>query len=69
MGWLGVPGTYIAEYCLLWPQWQKMCLIFERLVVLRPQGRRRPGVCRDILLAARRRRNRVRTGGRREGNG
>ena len=24
-------GTYRAEVCLVWPQWEKMHLIFERL--------------------------------------
>jgi hypothetical protein len=31
MAWFKVPGTYIAEVCLVWPQWEKMCLILERL--------------------------------------
>jgi hypothetical protein len=27
------PGTYIAENCLVWPQWEKMCLILQGLEV------------------------------------
>jgi len=30
----------LAEICLVWPQWKKMCLILKRLEA---QGRRRPG--------------------------
>ena len=31
--WAGLrsPGTYVAEDCLVWPQWERMCLILERL--------------------------------------
>jgi hypothetical protein len=25
------PHTHIADYCLVWPQWKKIWLIFERL--------------------------------------
>jgi hypothetical protein len=31
MGWAEAPGTYIAEVCLVWPQWEKMCLTLERV--------------------------------------
>jgi hypothetical protein len=34
------PGTYIAEVCLVLPQWAKMWLILRNL---RSQGRGRPG--------------------------
>jgi hypothetical protein len=27
------PGTYIGDVCLVWPQWEKMLLIPERLEV------------------------------------
>jgi hypothetical protein len=28
---MGKSGTYIAEICLVWPQWEKLLLILERL--------------------------------------
>ena len=31
MDWSKDPDTYIAEVCLVWPQWVKMHLILERL--------------------------------------
>jgi hypothetical protein len=31
MGQSKAPGTYIAEFCLVGPQWEKVCLIFQRL--------------------------------------
>jgi hypothetical protein len=31
MGWSKVPGTCIAEGCLVWPQWEKMHLVLEKL--------------------------------------
>jgi hypothetical protein len=39
VGWSEVPdGTYTAEDCLVWPQWEKMCLILERLEAPRKGG-------------------------------
>ena len=35
------PGTYLAENCLIWLQWEKMRLILKRLEAL---GKGRPGV-------------------------
>jgi hypothetical protein len=29
--WSEVPGTHVAEICLVWPQWETMYVIFERL--------------------------------------
>ena len=29
--WYETPDTYKAEDCLVWPQWEKMCLTLERL--------------------------------------
>ena len=31
MGWSEVPGTYVAEGCLVWPQWKRTSLILRRL--------------------------------------
>ena len=31
MVWSEGPSTYIAEHCLVWPLWEKMHLILERL--------------------------------------
>ena len=33
MSWSEAPSTYIAEDCLVWPQWEKMHLTLERLEV------------------------------------
>jgi hypothetical protein len=33
MGWSEAASTYIAEVCMVWPQWEKMYLILERLEV------------------------------------
>jgi hypothetical protein len=30
-GWSEVPSTYIAENCLIWPQWKQTHLILDRL--------------------------------------
>ena len=27
MGWFVAPSTYVTEDCLIWPQWERMCLI------------------------------------------
>lgn len=29
MGWSVGPGIYVAEDCLLWPQWGSICLILK----------------------------------------
>jgi hypothetical protein len=29
--WSQTLGTYAAEGCLVWPQWERMCLILQRL--------------------------------------
>ena len=42
MGWSEAPGTYAPEVYLVWPQWEKICLI-ERLEVL-GKGEARWGV-------------------------
>ena len=31
MGWSKVPGTYVADVCLVWTQRKRMLLILERL--------------------------------------
>jgi hypothetical protein len=31
IGWSKAPATYIAEVSLVWPQWEKMRLILQRL--------------------------------------
>lgn len=31
MAWSEAPGKYIAEDYLIWPQWEWVCLIFQRL--------------------------------------
>jgi hypothetical protein len=31
MGWSDTPGTYVAEVCLVWLQWEKTNLIPKRL--------------------------------------
>jgi hypothetical protein len=33
MSWSEAPNTYIAEDCLVWPQWEKTCLTLERGVL------------------------------------
>jgi len=34
MGWSKVPGTYVAEGYLVWPQGERMHLILQRLDAL-----------------------------------
>ena len=31
ISWSITPSIYVAENCLVWPQWEKMCLILKRL--------------------------------------
>ena len=31
MGWPDAPGTYVAEDSLVWPQWERICLIMQEL--------------------------------------
>jgi hypothetical protein len=31
MGWCEDPSTYVAEDCLVWTQWERMCLILPKL--------------------------------------
>jgi hypothetical protein len=31
MGWSITPGTCIAEDCLVWPQWERICFILWKL--------------------------------------
>jgi hypothetical protein len=31
MGWSVAPTTYVAEDCLVWPQWKGRCLVLWRL--------------------------------------
>ena len=30
MGWYEALGTYVAEVCLVWHRWEKICLLLER---------------------------------------
>ena len=31
MGWSVAPEAYVTEDCLVWPQWERMCLILWKL--------------------------------------
>jgi hypothetical protein len=31
MGWFMAPGTCVAEDCLVWPPWERICLILWEL--------------------------------------
>jgi hypothetical protein len=45
-----LPGTYIAEDCLVWPQWERMC---QSCRDLRPQGMGMQWLVGDTLSEAR----------------
>jgi hypothetical protein len=38
MSWYEATGTFIAEDCLVWLQWEKMCLILKKLEAPRKGG-------------------------------
>ena len=64
MGWSKAPGTSIAQDSLVWPQWEKMHLILERLEAPRK------GVAWGVggtVLETRKRRNGMRNCGKGEG--
>jgi hypothetical protein len=44
MGWFVVSGKYVAEDCLVWPQWEKIHLIFFNLWKLDALGKREADV-------------------------
>jgi hypothetical protein len=51
------PLVHIAEDCLVWPQWEKMCLILERLEGPGKEDKRWEGWGGSTLLEARGRMN------------
>ena len=44
MGWSMALGTYVAENCFVWPQWERMCLILWRLDTPGKEDARKGGV-------------------------
>ena len=67
MGWTRAPGTYIVEVSQVWSQWEKMCLILERLEAPGKGNTQWWGERGSALLETRGEENRMRNCGRESG--